>query len=45
MLQRRKVKLLTKKVKQEVSYPEPSDKVYHWVDDEGNHHYSDQKPD
>jgi len=30
---------------QKASYPEPSDKVYHWVDDEGNHHYSDQKPD
>lgn len=26
-------------------YPEASSKVYHWVDDEGRHHYSDKKPD
>ncbi|MBB6523638.1 CvpA family protein [Pseudoteredinibacter isoporae] len=26
-------------------YPEASSKVYHWVDEEGRHHYSDKEPE
>ncbi len=27
------------------SYPAPSTKIYHWVDEDGKHHYSDKEPD
>ncbi|GAA6153648.1 CvpA family protein [Pseudoteredinibacter isoporae] len=30
---------------EKADYPEPSGKVYHWVDSDGRHHYSDKKPD
>lgn len=27
------------------NYPPPSSEIYHWVDKDGKHHYSDKKPD